>query len=52
MKTTRSNRLLAAVKDYEQIFVVTHDNPDPDAIALGLGFALADPGEGGDTGRA
>ena len=50
MKTTRSNRLLAAVKDYEQIFVVTHDNPDPDAIASGWALRLADPGEGGETG--
>ncbi|MBN1341033.1 MAG: DHH family phosphoesterase [Phycisphaerae bacterium] len=31
----RSDRLLQAISDYSQILVVTHDNPDPDAIATG-----------------
>lgn len=30
-----SQRLLDVLSDYEQIFVVMHDNPDPDAIATG-----------------
>jgi nanoRNase/pAp phosphatase (c-di-AMP/oligoRNAs hydrolase) len=34
-RTTRSDRFLKALSAYEQIFVVTHDNPDPDAIATG-----------------
>jgi nanoRNase/pAp phosphatase (c-di-AMP/oligoRNAs hydrolase) len=38
MKTTRLTRsdcLLKILADYEQVFVVTHDTPDPDAIASG-----------------
>lgn len=31
----RSERLLAAVQAYARLLVVTHDNPDPDAIAAG-----------------
>jgi len=31
----RSGRLLQALEVYEQILVVMHDNPDPDAIATG-----------------
>jgi nanoRNase/pAp phosphatase (c-di-AMP/oligoRNAs hydrolase) len=34
-RTTRSERFLAALSAYSEIFVVTHDNPDPDAIATG-----------------
>ncbi len=33
--TRRSTRLLRAVADYDRVLVVTHDNPDPDAIASG-----------------
>ena len=43
--TRRSTRLLNALAGYEQVLVVTHDNPDPDAIASGLGLALADQRE-------
>jgi len=32
---TRSRRLLRVLEPYERIVVVTHDNPDPDAIAAG-----------------
>jgi nanoRNase/pAp phosphatase (c-di-AMP/oligoRNAs hydrolase) len=35
MKVRRSTQLLTALKDFERILVVTHDNPDPDAIASG-----------------
>jgi nanoRNase/pAp phosphatase (c-di-AMP/oligoRNAs hydrolase) len=38
MTTARSTRLLIALANYEQVFVVTHDNPDPDAIASGWGL--------------
>ncbi len=34
-RKSRSQRLLEAVAPYEQVIVVTHDNPDPDAIATG-----------------
>ncbi|MEO2036775.1 MAG: DHH family phosphoesterase [Planctomycetaceae bacterium] len=34
-KQNRSDELLAAVADFGQIAIVTHDNPDPDAIAAG-----------------
>ncbi len=37
---TRSNRLLAALGAYRAVLVVTHDNPDPDAMAAGWGLAL------------
>ena len=32
---TPSDRLLEVLADYERVFVITHDNPDPDAIAAG-----------------
>ncbi|MHB0957721.1 MAG: DHH family phosphoesterase [Pirellulaceae bacterium] len=35
MKISRSARLLHTLADYEQVLVITHDNPDPDAIASG-----------------
>lgn len=35
IKRIRSSELLNAVADYENIAVVTHDNPDPDAISAG-----------------
>ena len=31
--TKRSDRLLRVLADYEQVVVVTHDTPDPEAIA-------------------
>lgn len=34
-RTSRSERFLSAMSAYDEIFVVTHDNPDPDAIASG-----------------
>ena len=34
-KRRRSAELLATLRDYENIAIVTHDNPDPDAIAAG-----------------
>lgn len=34
-KQTRSERLLKVLADYQQVLVITHDNPDPDAIASG-----------------
>ncbi|APZ93125.1 putative manganese-dependent inorganic pyrophosphatase [Fuerstiella marisgermanici] len=34
-RQTRSDQLLNVVKDYEHIAVVTHDNPDPDAVSAG-----------------
>jgi nanoRNase/pAp phosphatase (c-di-AMP/oligoRNAs hydrolase) len=34
-RTTRSERLLQHLSGFEEIIVVTHDNPDPDAIATG-----------------
>lgn len=34
-RQTRSDRLLRALGSHERIVVVTHDNPDPDAIASG-----------------
>lgn len=35
MKRKRSKELLDALHGYENIAIVTHDNPDPDAIAAG-----------------
>ena len=35
LKRKRSVELLAVLRDYENIAIVTHDNPDPDAIAAG-----------------
>jgi len=34
-KTRRSDRFLSAVGDNEEVVFVTHDNPDPDALAAG-----------------
>jgi len=34
-RTSRSERFLSAVSAYPEILVVSHDNPDPDAIAAG-----------------
>lgn len=34
-RNVRSNRFLKVLDRYEQVLVVTHDNPDPDAIAAG-----------------
>lgn len=34
-RSTKSNRLLSKLDQYERFVVVTHDNPDPDAIASG-----------------
>jgi len=38
-RTTRSDRLLQTLSAYARVFVVTHDNPDPDAIATGWAVA-------------
>lgn len=35
--STHADRLLAALAPYEQLLVLMHDNPDPDAIAAGWG---------------
>jgi len=34
-RTAKSDRLLKTLSDYEKILIVTHDNPDPDAVATG-----------------
>ncbi len=34
-RTTRSSRLLGILSDFDRVLVITHDNPDPDAIASG-----------------
>lgn len=34
-KTTRSDRLLETLSDYDNILILTHNNPDPDAISSG-----------------
>lgn len=34
-RATKSDRLLKALSDYERVLIVTHDNPDPDAVATG-----------------
>lgn len=41
-RSTKSNsqRLLEVLDDYQQILVVMHDNPDPDAIASGWGVEV------------
>lgn len=39
-RTTASERFLAAVSPYREVVVVTHDNPDPDAIAAGWGILV------------
>jgi nanoRNase/pAp phosphatase (c-di-AMP/oligoRNAs hydrolase) len=35
VRETKSDRLLAVLADFQSCLVVTHDNPDPDAIATG-----------------
>lgn len=35
LRPTRSGRLLGVLAKFERVFVLTHDNPDPDAIASG-----------------
>lgn len=35
-----SSKLLARLAEYEQVVVVMHDNPDPDAIASGWGIKV------------
>jgi len=37
-RRTRSDRLLSVLSEFEQVLIVTHDNPDPDAIASGWGL--------------
>ena len=39
-RTKPSERLLKVLTPYDQVFVVTHDNPDPDAVATGWAIAL------------
>ncbi len=39
-RKTRSSRLLDLLADYDQVIIVTHDNPDPDAIASGWALAV------------
>ncbi len=34
-RTFASDRFLRAVEPYDPIYIVTHDNPDPDAVAAG-----------------
>lgn len=36
----RSQKLLEAVSSYEHLFIVAHDNPDPDAIAAGWALSV------------
>lgn len=37
-RQTRSDRLLSLLSRFEQALIITHDNPDPDAIASGWGL--------------
>lgn len=37
---TRSDRLLALLSPYEQVLVLTHDNPDPDGVASSWGLSV------------
>ena len=39
-RTKPSERFLRALAPYDQVFVVTHDNPDPDAVATGWALVL------------
>ncbi len=34
-RSTRSDELLSVLSGFDQLLVVTHDNPDPDAVAAG-----------------
>ncbi len=47
----RSDRLLRVLKDYERIVVITHDTPDPDAIAAGWALLTLIRERLGKTGR-
>lgn len=38
-RTTRSTRLLDILAEFDSVLLITHDNPDPDAIAAGWGLA-------------
>jgi len=38
-KVRRSDKLLAVLDKYEEVLLVVHDNPDPDAIATGWALA-------------
>lgn len=38
-RNTRSDKLLAALRDHAEVLVITHDNPDPDAVAASWGIA-------------
>ena len=38
-RTTRSERLLRTLAPYQEVLIVTHDNPDPDGIAAGWAIA-------------
>ena len=37
-RLAKSDQLLSVVSDYQACLIVTHDNPDPDAIASGWGI--------------
>lgn len=37
-RLAKSDQLLSVVSDYQACLIVTHDNPDPDAIASGWGL--------------
>jgi len=39
-RATPSERFLKVVSEYDQVLIVTHDNPDPDAIATGWAILL------------
>jgi nanoRNase/pAp phosphatase (c-di-AMP/oligoRNAs hydrolase) len=61
MSRTRLRRLLKALENHERILILTHDYPDPDAIASALALkrllerrlkAQVDIGYGGIVGRA
>ncbi len=34
-RVAKSDRLLKSLSEYEKVLIVTHDNPDPDALATG-----------------
>lgn len=39
MSVLRSTRLIETLRQFQQLLIVTHDNPDPDAIASGWAVA-------------
>lgn len=39
-RSTRSDRFLRVVGEYEQVLILTHDNPDPDGIAASWAVAV------------